>query len=269
MQSKIPYRELLDSEFAQRKMRNQGYSLRAFARDLKLAPSQLSEILSGKRGLNPAKANQVAKKLMLNEKELAQFELSVIAQHHRSPQKRSDAKAELSRHFKKRRLDLEKFKIISDWHHFAILEFVRIHPTKNQPELIGGQLNISAEACREAIQRLLLVGLLKIEEGFLKDQGADIFVGEEIPSSAIRNHHRQIMGHADRAIDTIPMDQRELQSLIFSIPQESIGEFKKMVQKFASKINSTAEAKTSRDRVYALGIQLIPLSKEIKTGGKS
>ena len=53
------YRDVLRAKLAQRCERNASYSLRAFARDLTLSPSYLSEVLNGKSFLSPAICDRV------------------------------------------------------------------------------------------------------------------------------------------------------------------------------------------------------------------
>ena len=61
--TQLDYRLLLKSELASRTNQNPNYSLRAFARDLDLAPSRLSEVLNGKQGLSTQAAEKIAKTL--------------------------------------------------------------------------------------------------------------------------------------------------------------------------------------------------------------
>lgn len=55
---------------------NPGYSLRAFARDLKISPQLLSNVINGKRGLSADLAVRVAKTLGLSEFEKTVFTTS-------------------------------------------------------------------------------------------------------------------------------------------------------------------------------------------------
>jgi len=74
---------------------NARYSLRAFARDIGLAPSKTSEILAGKKGLGEARAESVADRLRLGAELRAIFVDSVVARHARTPARRALAAARL------------------------------------------------------------------------------------------------------------------------------------------------------------------------------
>ena len=69
MNYNIKYLKLIKQVYTERKTRNKKYSLRAFARDLDIPVSSLSELLSGKSGISKERAIKVADKLNLSIKE--------------------------------------------------------------------------------------------------------------------------------------------------------------------------------------------------------
>lgn len=58
----VDYRLLLSDDFLARTSGNHGYSLRAYARDVDLSPSFVSDILRGRRELSPQKSEDVFEK---------------------------------------------------------------------------------------------------------------------------------------------------------------------------------------------------------------
>ena len=81
----------LSAELQSRRARRANYSLRAFARDLHLSPSTVSEILSGKVGLSPMKSRLVAKLLKLPSPHDEHFCDLISAKHARSDIERRSA----------------------------------------------------------------------------------------------------------------------------------------------------------------------------------
>lgn len=77
----LDYRKLLREELACRMGKNPLYSLRAFARDLKVSSSKISEILNGKQGLSVARALQLVELLGWNE-EKANFFCGLVTFKH-------------------------------------------------------------------------------------------------------------------------------------------------------------------------------------------
>jgi plasmid maintenance system antidote protein VapI len=55
----VDYREIIKAEFLKRRSENPFYSLRKFSKELGIAPSHLSYLIRGERGLSKDNALQV------------------------------------------------------------------------------------------------------------------------------------------------------------------------------------------------------------------
>lgn len=66
-------RVILQQTLFTKQQKNKRYSLRAFARDLKISPSFLSEVLNGKYGISKQLAGQIADRLGFNSEENQHF----------------------------------------------------------------------------------------------------------------------------------------------------------------------------------------------------
>jgi plasmid maintenance system antidote protein VapI len=66
-------RVILQQTLFTKQQKNKRYSLRAFARDLKISPSFLSEVLNGKYGISKQLAAQIADRLGFNSEEVQHF----------------------------------------------------------------------------------------------------------------------------------------------------------------------------------------------------
>jgi uncharacterized protein (TIGR02147 family) len=267
------YRRVLTEELESRQKRNPSYSLRAFARDLDLQPSNASEIIRGLSGLSPQSGAEIAKKLGLSEEETHWFLTSIEAFHGRGFRKEK-AKAKLESILAQNGFDdlsLERFKIISDWYHFALLELTDTKDFSSDPAWIAQRLNISeTEAC-EAIERLIQFGLLEQKRDGTLKQTKSTSVAGGIPSREIRKHHSQILHKAEEALTQVEIDARDFSAITMAIPQSMLPEAGKLIRDFRRKLHriltTSAEPK---DRVYILGIQLFPVddpshhTKELK-----
>ena len=94
----VDYRVQLRRELNRRRYANPYYSLRAFARDLKIAPSRLSEIFNHKQGLSRKAALKIADILGYIGETREYFLDSVTAQHARSKIDRQSARIRLGRY---------------------------------------------------------------------------------------------------------------------------------------------------------------------------
>src|SRR5262245_45771235 len=80
------YPSYLRAVLAERRGTNRSYSLRAFARDLGVNASQLSNVLKGRKGLSLPAATKVARRLGLDERASQYLQIMVLAQQSRTPE---------------------------------------------------------------------------------------------------------------------------------------------------------------------------------------
>lgn len=85
------YKTFILAEFKRRVEKNSSYSQNAFARDLGISPSRLSEILRGKQGLSLRWAITIAENLHLSKEESEHFCNLVMSKHARSRMQREAA----------------------------------------------------------------------------------------------------------------------------------------------------------------------------------
>ncbi|MGE3760579.1 MAG: TIGR02147 family protein [Pseudobdellovibrionaceae bacterium] len=262
----LHYRETLKQEYDERRIRNPSYSLRAFARDLDLAPSKLSEIIRGKVGLSRAKAEHISVVLDLDSASKDLFICSVEKEHSRSPMLRETAKIRMSvftSRLQLTKVDLEKFKILSDWYHFAIMELTIREDFVSDPVWISQKLEISKEVTYEAIKRLENFGLIKKDKkGRWLQTETDLAVGNCLPSSAIRKHHRQILDKAEKSLENCPTEQREFSSNIFVVDESQIPNAKKALKELRRAFCSDFTKSKTKNRVYCLALQFFPIDKK-------
>ena len=120
--------------------KNKSYSLRAFARDLKISPSRLSEILSNKQGLSPKKALEIGKSLKYSQKKLDWFCNLVGAEYSRSPYIKAQSKEKLAPFKNGVQTDLystANAPIKLKWYHYIIRRLTAIKNFKSSPEWIS------------------------------------------------------------------------------------------------------------------------------------
>jgi uncharacterized protein (TIGR02147 family) len=256
----IQYQDFLLEEFRSRRTRNPHYSLRAYARDLGMPASKLSQNLRGLCGISVAKAEKIADRLQMREDEKVLFLALVESQHARSRVAREQAKASLVkiREEKLDELSLEKFSAIRDWYHMAILEMTEIRGFKAEPVWIAEKLGLPLDIVQEAVQRLQTLELLKTDEGEWKQTQMDLELPSGVPSRTIREHHKQLLTKAIVAVDQVPVEKREYSSNTFSVDSACLPEIKNLIREVQRKISRIAHT-GNKDAVFVLGMQLFPL----------
>lgn len=263
----LTYQELLNEEFSKRKAFNASYSLRAFARDLGISAPRLSQVLNNKQGLSIKAAREIALTLNFSEEKRDTFCALVGAQHARKFSEREKFQEKIKKYKKQTNpyteLELEYFKVISDWWHFAILELTHIEDFQYDIYWMSQVLNLDELVVEQAIERLLKLGLAKEENNSLVDVFVSLNTTNDIPSGDLKKYHVQLMQKAMKAVYDQDVENREYSSTVLSINKEELPALKKHLRQFQREVCDKTDAMENKNSVYCLGIQLYELSEEL------
>lgn len=249
-QNRKTHRTLLLDEFASRKGRNPRYSLRAFARDVGISPTSLSQVLSEKRKLSKKNILRIAERLALSPQEVANL-LSHIT---RNEPNNVEQSAFLQ-------IQDDTFRMMSDWYYFAILSLSRLPTNKANPDWVAKRLGISAVEAATAVERLQRLGFLEVAKGKLRRTAAPLTTTTDIPSAALRKFHKQNLRLAELAIEQEPIQRREVTSITMAIDPALLPSAKKRIIAFRNKLCDFLESGSAKE-VYTLALQLFPLTKK-------
>jgi uncharacterized protein (TIGR02147 family) len=262
----ITHQSFLTREFSRRKQRNPSYSLRSFARDLGIASSKLSQILKGSCGLSGKRAEEIAQCLGLSKRDTELFILCAESQHSRSRSGKIQAREllkRLSSSAEYQSLDLDRFSIIRDWYHFAILELTEVQDFSPEFNWIARRLGISTTEAKDAVERLLDFGLLRKDEPRgLKQTQINLATPSGIPSRELRDHHSQILRRAEESLEKVELSRRDISEVTMAIDSKKIAEASEWIKEFRRKFCHDIQASPEKDRVYCLAIQFFPLDKK-------
>lgn len=256
------YRKFLQDELEQRQKRNLQYSLRAFARDLNIAPQVLSLVLKGKKGISVSAALNLAHRLGLSVEESSYFYDLVSLSQARTEPVRQIVQFRLASYKTNhtfRTLEEDVLQIISDSHHYAILELTLTDDFVSDPDWIASRLGLTKLETNAAITRLLRLELLKEENGQLKKTEEHISSSHDIPSSALRKMTSQLLEKAQKALQTQSINERDFSTLTMAIDPKKIPQAKEMITKFRRELMNFLES-GDRTEVYSFAAQLFRIS---------
>jgi len=257
------YRDCLHSELERRVQGNPSYSLRAFARALKIEPGALSQFLSGKRTPSHKLASRILRELDLSPDERNAF-IASLASHQRSrglkrmcPAFRA-LEADVP---SKRELSVDFFQVIAEWYHYAIMLLAETRGFKRDPRWIASRLGISPVEVKLALERLLMLELLQEVDGKLR------FVDQEVTTAnkdqtapALRRRQRQILQKAIESLENDPIDRRSMTGMTMAIDPAKLPQAKKLISEFNRKMSRFLES-GEKTEVYEMQISLFPLQK--------
>jgi uncharacterized protein (TIGR02147 family) len=222
--------------------------MRAFAKRLGVSQAAISQILSGKRTLTQKTAQKALEGLDKTPQEIQ----SVFKPEHENDQKF-------------RSIDMDAFHLISDWHHYAILNLIQTEDFKNSPEWIAKRLAISTKTASESIELLIRLDLIQRNPKTKKLLPTnELFEAiSEIANPAMKKAAREDLELALKALDETEFSERDFTAMTLCFDPGRMKEAIKMIKNFRRKFSKAMESKNKKE-VYRLNVQLFPLTKRGK-----
>jgi uncharacterized protein (TIGR02147 family) len=224
----------LRQTFLEKKRKNPAYSTRAFARDLGMSQSLLSMVLNGKRPLTLKQSSRIASLLNLGSEEFIDY-------------------------------DAERFKAISHWYHFGILDLTTTDRFKNDSAWMAKRLGISKLEIEDAVERLVRLGLLERSGRTLKKANSKVYLATSKSESAVRSFHRQMISKALEELDKTTekaFNAREISSMTIAVPKSEVPRAKLRIKQFQKDLAAMLNKAGPCNEVYQLNVQFFSLTKE-------
>lgn len=240
---KNQYREILKDIFVQRVSNNPSYSLRAFARDLNLSVSYLSEVLTSKKILKATYIDQIILKLNLDENSATIFKESCLFEN----QGKSSLK-EISK---------EDFNDINDPLVFALLSTFFLEDFVNDIDWISEKLRISQEKCHQLINALVEKDILEIKDGQITRKSLNYIVKNFSNPEKLREFHQKCLFQIDQSLTNMPSEKIHLNHLSFAINPDKMSTFREKTDKYLDEIEKLMETGPQKD-LYSLAVYLTP-----------
>ncbi|WII70945.1 TIGR02147 family protein [Bdellovibrio sp. 22V] len=261
--AKHHYRDYILKELERRQRKNPSYSLRAYARDLEVPCSRLSEILNGKVGLSETRAMNLATKLNLSPSEKDFFVDLALAEHARSAVLRSmAAKRVQARKEALANIGEEQFSVISDWYHLAIIETLRLHDFNPTVENLSKKLGVAEDLIEKALERLAHLNLItKNQEGqwVPTSEGSVSTFGQSY--LAVRNYHNQLVEKSNEAMDPTKGKKWDKSSLLIPVNHQRSPELVEKIRAFRAELMTEVQSMEARDSVYCLTMSFFELTE--------
>lgn len=245
-----------------RKSADPTFSLRGLAMRARKSPSIVTMIARGERPTTKEVGLNLCKVMGLSASERRYLMALIDREHARSPaairecdQKLTSLRPLEADHV----IDLDTFELLSQWYHTTIVEMTELRSFRPDPEWIANELGPSVtpamvSASLDLLQRL---GLLELNaDGNMRKTHVRLRTTANIPSSAIRSCHKQLIQRAYNAVERQTVDERFLSTLTFPVPMTKQAEARRMIADFRDQFVSTLQSDGGPfDEVYHLNIQ--------------
>jgi uncharacterized protein (TIGR02147 family) len=257
-------RDYIRLELEVRQQRRPSYSLRAFARDLRMSPSSLSDFLTGRVGMSHTRAQFMASHFQWTELTQEHFWDLVQTKFGKSIEARKNARLRVASRLKESSISVsvDAFKAISDWYHLVLIEIFQIQGERADLKQIAKQLDLTPAVLREACDRLERLGLLRKTANGFEPVESETWIGDEAPSEAVRSYHGQILQLAARSVEKFKMEERESLSLAFSVDRDDFPKLQKELRSSIMRVLQKYAQKTPANQVQCLSLQMFPVWRE-------
>ncbi|MCY4523439.1 MAG: DUF4423 domain-containing protein, partial [Halobacteriovoraceae bacterium] len=156
-------------------------------------------------------------------------------------------------------LDIEKFHVVSDWQHSALLECMNLTNINHANESYAEKLGLDVAMVNEALARLEKLNLISKSNGrYKRSDNGYLTTPYEIKSIGLRNFHKQILKMAGEAVEEQSIEQRNISGITISLDPEKLPEAKKRIQSFMEELMHFLE-EGERTEVYQLSTLLFKL----------
>jgi uncharacterized protein (TIGR02147 family) len=260
MDGQIAFQKLLIEKLEDIRLRKPGFSLRAFSQKVGLSPPEVSLILRGKRKATLKMVSKVSRRLLLSP-----IEIESLTRAFEKPTSETSSEKSSEKNALRPRLavelNMDHFKVISDWYHFALLSLAETKDFSSDPAWLARRLNLRVPQVKEALGRLERLGMLeRTEEGRLQPTGLEYTTSDEIANVSLRKSHSQDLELAQRSLENDALSDRDFTAMTMAIDPEKIPEAKKMIREFRDRLSAFLES-GSKKEIYKVCFQLFPLTR--------
>lgn len=249
------YRHYLQSEFENRRVRNPSYSLRAYARDLGMSPSRLSEAINGKRGISSEIGQGLVEALKLDGVDAEIFILSVEADHARSEKRKAAAREKLAKTLAASETQPKTFTIV-DWIAEALVKMNEREPVAENIAKVAEKLGVAQFMAVDSLRFVTRLGFITGAKNFktyLRNRGRGRKLNVDY-TQILEQAHKAYVGsvsenHFGHGVFLLEKKDMEKASRIF---QSALDEVRKL------------ETRSKKSKVVFIANQIFSVEKEIK-----
>jgi uncharacterized protein (TIGR02147 family) len=258
----------LKEDFLEKTKKNSAFSMRAYAKQLGIAPSTLCQVLKGQRNLSTDMLHGMAQRLGLTDTDAQYFVLVGELDSSKNPERRCQLMERLNsfreQPFKEQQLDLDYFRSISDWYHFAILQLTRVQ-NKMSASSIAKSLGISKVEADLAMERLIRLGMMEeTAPGQYSQTPVHYKAESRTRNAALNKFHKQYLDKSLTALDEQKPDERVSGSETFAISEKSFQEVEQLTKDYLKKIAEISNRDQNPTSVYHCQVNAFKLTKNEK-----
>lgn len=260
--------KLLQDEYNRRLRRNNRYSLRAFARDLKTSPSRLIEIVNGTAKITPLRAKAIAAHLFTEPAKIEFFINAAAAENSRSKSEREAALQNLTKtkklfdHFNSY---APKAKYLSDWRNMCLFELAKLSDFDGTVTWLVKQSGFQKNLVEQSLLTMKKLGLANFDSlnARITLTSTSFCSDIELSNTEVRRLHLDLLDASKEKIEQSVEKGPQLFGSTF-IPVDS-KKFKFIREKlidFIKELGVEQDQEECKDTLYFFGLQFYPINQK-------
>ncbi len=242
------------------------FSVRKLARQMEVSHALVVMLLQGKRVLKAKHATALAKGLGLSTAEKMYLQTMIEFGSAEAGEEKTMMASWLQsmnpgEGFEVREID--EFKILSGWIHFAILAFLEMRAATRDVEVVVKRFShlVAPNEIRSAFTRLFNQGLITRDlTGKFLTKYARVTSKDDVASRGAREYFKEVSALAAMAVEKQDVLEREFQSFSIAMDPEKIGLAKEMIRKFRTELGLALKSDRASE-VYQVNLQLFRLTE--------
>ena len=261
--------------YAERKLRS-GFTWRDFAKAAGYSsPVFLKLVCDGKTNLSEVGIERVAEAMGLVGADLKYFRALVNFNQEKDSLKKKALFKDLRAIAKENAFTLvgeDQYDYYESWVNPVVRELAPQMPGATPSQMADNlAFDMPTAEVKRSLALLQKVGLLnKDSEGKFEQSSKGISTGNiEVASLSVREMHRQMGELAVRALDEVPVKERDISGLTLGVSEDAFYRITKEIEEFRRRVSAIVLQDSGESRVYRLNVQLFPLTKDIKKGAEN
>lgn len=270
----LEYREFLKDWFVESKKDNRFTSYRYLGQKTGVDPAWLVRVFQKEGHLNEEALPAFIRLCGFDDRRAEYFRILYRFCKTKAKSSLSELYCRLMelREMEARVLTSPEFMYFGNWACTALRALIGISENTSDLHAVANHLNppISQNDARNALEVLKQLKLIEKDgHGGWNITQQIVTTGGEVKSIAVRNFHRRTLELAQESLDRHPIAERDVSSIVFTVDQADIPEFKQRIEDFRRGLLQFAKKSEHANRVYALNVSMFPLSEVVENPSSS
>lgn len=274
------YRSFLKEFYNQMKEINKNFSYQMFSDKAEIkSRGFLYNVIQGKRKLDQAHVLGLVSAMKFDKHETEYFEHLVSYNNANAMKEKAyffeklmAVKSKGNSAWEPQIVRNEQYDFYSQIHHSIIRSLIGIHKVSDDFQALAKSIfpKLTVGQIKKSVTLLEKLGFIRRKEF---DDSYELIENHistlpDVQSLAIKNYHKQSGELALTALSDLPVNERNISSVMVGISKNSYARLCTEIEIFRNKISKIAEEDNDPDTVYQVNIQLFPLTKTVTEGEK-